>query len=125
MGVLHRLTESVRASAGGICMAVALLALVPGWPWPVFAGSLGLLGLGFALLHTTLQLRATEISPVARGKAISLFAFHNFVGLAVGTALLAPLVDAGYYEGVFAGSGIGLALIGLATAAAPRRPADR
>jgi predicted MFS family arabinose efflux permease len=123
MGRLHRLAESVRAGAGGICMAAALLAIVPRWPWPIFAGSLGLLGLGFALLHTTLQLRATEISSTARGKAVSLFAFHNFVGLAVGTALLAPLVDAGYYEGVFVAAGTGLALIGLATAAAPRRRA--
>lgn len=123
MGVLHRIAESVRASAGGIFMAAGLFAIIPPWPWPVFAGSMGLLGLGFALLHTTLQFRATEISPTARGKAVALFAFHNFVGLAIGTALLGRLVDAGYYEAVFALSGCGLLFIGLATAVAPRRQA--
>lgn len=122
MVVLYRFPESVLASAGGALMGVALLALIPQWPWPVSAGSMGLLGLGFACLHTTLQLRATEISPTARGKAVSLFAFHNFVGLAIWTALMGRVVDAGYYEAVFAFSGCGLVLIGLATAAAPRRP---
>lgn len=123
MGVLDRFSESMRAGAGGTLMAAGLLAIIPHWPWPGFAASMGVLGLGFAFLHTTLQLRATEISPSARGKAVSLFAFSNFVGLAIGTALLGRLVDAGYYEGVFAFSGCGLALIGLATAVAPRRHA--
>ncbi len=112
------LSEDGVAGFGGTLMGAAFLALIPGWPWPAFAASMLALGLGFASLHTTLQLRGTEISPTARGKAFALFAFNLFAGIATGTALLGRLVDAGRYEALFAIAGLGLALIGLATAGA-------
>jgi predicted MFS family arabinose efflux permease len=93
--------------------------LIPRWPWPAFAVSMLGLGVGFASLHTTLQLRGTEISATARGKAFSLFAFTLFAGIAAGTAVLGPLVDAGRYELLFAIAGVGLVVIGLGTALVP------
>jgi predicted MFS family arabinose efflux permease len=84
-----------------------------------------LLGLGVVSLHTTLQLRGTEINPAARGKAFSLFAFSLFSGIAVGTAALGRLVDAGRYELMFAVVGAGLVAIGLGTAAAGPRRTER
>jgi predicted MFS family arabinose efflux permease len=65
-------------------------------------------------------LRGTEISPAARGKAFALFALSLFVGIAAGTAALGMLVDAGRYELLFGVAGLGLAAVGLATAAAGR-----
>ena len=56
------------------------------------------MGLGFVCLHTTLQLRATEISTAARGKAFSLFIFCLFTGISAGSAVFGRLVDAGHYE---------------------------
>jgi predicted MFS family arabinose efflux permease len=104
-------------------MGAAFLILVPHWPWTVFAASMLLLGFGFVGLHTTLQLRGTEIGgPAARGKAFSLFAFNLFVGISVGAALLGRLVDAGNYEVLFAIVGVGLIGTGLATALSPSRP---
>ncbi|HWT82672.1 MAG TPA: MFS transporter [Candidatus Methylomirabilis sp.] len=114
------LSEGMLAGIGGASMGVAYLILIPRWPWPGFALSMFGLGLGYAGLHTTLQLRGTEISPTARGKAFSLFAFTLFGGIAVGTAVLAPLVDGGHYEVLFAIAGVGLFLTGLGTALAPR-----
>jgi len=121
MGPICRwISESALAGLGGAAMGASYLILIPVWPWPAFAvGMLGL-GLGFACLHTTLQLRGTEISPSARGKAFSLFAFTLFAGIATGTAVFGPLVDAGRYEVVFATAGIGLLVIGLGTALVPR-----
>jgi YNFM family putative membrane transporter len=84
----HRLSENALAGMGGLLMGAAYLILIPRWPWPVFALSMLMLGLGFVGLHSTLQLRGTEISPAARGKAFSLFAFNLFTGIAVGTAVL-------------------------------------
>jgi predicted MFS family arabinose efflux permease len=72
-------------------------------------------------LHTTLQLRGTEIHPAARGKAFSLFAFTLFSGIAIGSALFGRLVDAGRYETIFVIAGIGLIIIGLATTLSPPR----
>lgn len=113
--IRRRLSENALARLGGTLMGGAFLMLVPRWPWPAFAVSMFCLGLGFVGLHTTLQLRGTEISQAARGKAFSLFAFNLFTGIAVGTAALGRLVDAGRYELMHMIVGIGLILIGLGT----------
>lgn len=113
------ISETGLAGLGGALMGAAYLALIPRWPWPTFAVSMLGLGLGYAGLHTTLQLRGTEISPTARGKAFSLFAFTLFAGIATGTAVLGPLVDAGRYEVLFTIAGVGLGVVGLGTALAP------
>ncbi|RPI10878.1 MAG: MFS transporter [Zetaproteobacteria bacterium] len=121
--IRRRASENALAAAGGILMAVAFLVLVPRWPTAVFAASMLVLGFGFVGLHTTLQLRGTEIGgAAARGKAFSLFAFSLFGGMSAGTATLGRLVDAGSYEAVFAVVGVGLAVVGLGTALAPSRP---
>jgi len=80
-------------------MGTAYLMLIPRWPWQAFAASMLLLGLGFVGLPTTLQLRGTEISPAARGKAFSLFAFNLFAGIGRRNRGARRLVDAGNYEG--------------------------
>jgi predicted MFS family arabinose efflux permease len=120
MAAIRRwISESGLAALGGALMGSAYLMLIPRWPWPAFAVSMLGLGVGFASLHTTLQLRGTEISATARGKAFSLFAFTLFAGIAAGTAVLGPLVDAGRYELLFAIAGVGLVVIGLGTALVP------
>lgn len=109
---------------GGVLMGAAYLALIPRWSWLAFAASMLVLGLGYVGLRTTLQFRGTEISPAARGKAFSLFAFTLFTGIATGTAVLGRLVDVGRYEVLFAIAGVGLIVIGLGTALAPRHLAS-
>ena len=121
--IRRRLSENGLAALGGTLMGAAFLILVPRWHWPAFAASMLLLGLGFVGLHTTLQLRGTEIGgAAARGKAFSLFAFNLFGGMSAGTAVLGRLVDAGNYEALFAIAGLGLIGIGLGTALSPPRP---
>jgi MFS transporter, YNFM family, putative membrane transport protein len=122
MGAIRRRwSEGGLAAGGGLLMSLALFALVPAWSWHVFPAAMLLSGFGFVCLHTTLQLRGTEISPAARGKAFALFAFSLFVGIAVGTGVLGWLVDAGRYEVLFVCAGTGLAVIGFLTARAGRR----
>jgi MFS family permease len=79
-----------------------------------------ILGLGVVGLHTILQLRGTEISLTARGKAFSLFAVGNLSGMAAGSAAFGWLVNAGRYETMLLIGGIGLIVTGLATALAPQ-----
>jgi predicted MFS family arabinose efflux permease len=105
-------------------MGASYLALIPKWPFIIFAISLFSMGLGYVSLHTTLQVRATEISPAARGKAFSLFSFTLFAGIAAGSALFGRLVDAGRYETMFVIAGIGLIVIGLVTTFSPPRSAS-
>ena len=117
-------SENTLAAIGGGGMGLSYLMLVPHWPWPVFGVSMVLLGLGFVGLHTTLQLRGTEISPAARGKAFSLFAFNLFCGISIGTAVFGRLVDAGHYDMMFTLAGLGLIVVGWGTALSPRRAHD-
>ena len=122
MGPLRgRLSERGLARGGGLAMGLSLLMLVPQGPWPIFAVAMLLLGLGFVGLHTTLQVYGTEISQAARGKAFSLFPASLFSGMAVGTAVMGPLVDAGGERIVLAVSGVGLAVVGAVTARIRRR----
>jgi predicted MFS family arabinose efflux permease len=122
MGPLRgRLSERGLARGGGLAMGLSLLMLVPEGPWPIFAAAMLLLGMGFVGLHTTLQVYGTEISQAARGKAFSLFPASLFSGMAVGTAVMGPLVDAGGERIVLAVSGVGLAVVGAVTARIRRR----
>ena len=126
MGRLRRwFSENELAVGGGAMMGGAFLAFIPRWPEPVFAAGMFILGLGYLCLHSTLQVRGTEISSTARGKAFSLFAFNLFGGIAIGSAVFGWLVDAGHYEWLFAIAGAGLIGVGLATALAPKGRASR
>jgi len=107
-----RLGERRMILIGGGMMGAAYVtaALIPNWPF--FLVSMLLAGVGFVLCHTTLQTRATETFPQARGTAVALFAFALFLGGGVGTALvgsiissvgyIATLITAGLFLWVFA-----------------------
>lgn len=66
----------------------------------VFAASL-LIALGYCFLHSTLQTWATEVTPHARGTAVSLFVTGVFTGAAIGTGAVSGLVGQGRYDLVF------------------------
>jgi predicted MFS family arabinose efflux permease len=119
--IRRRFSENALAATGGALMGGSYLALIPLWPAVTFAICMLLMGLGYVSLHTTLQLRGTEIHPGARGKAFSLFAFTLFSGIATGSALFGKLVDAGRYDAIFMIAGIGLIAIGWATTLSPPR----
>ena len=83
-----------------------------------------LIGFGFNSIHSTLQTKATELAPKARGTAVSLFAFFFFLGQSLGvqgggklglafahTGLQEKLIP-GYWI-IFLGSGVGLFLMSL------------
>jgi predicted MFS family arabinose efflux permease len=78
---------------GGLLLAgtFAALAMAPS-PW-VVPGIMAAMGLGFYMLHNTLQTHATQMAPEARGLGVSLFALALFVGQSFGVGLNAPVVD--------------------------------
>ena len=123
--VVKGLSENSLAASAGLLMGIPYLALIPHWGAVTFVTAMLLIGVGFVCMHTTLQLRGTEISTAARGKAFSLFIFCLFTGMAAGSAVFGRLVDAGLYEWMFAVAGLGLIGIGFATALAPRGNAGR
>jgi predicted MFS family arabinose efflux permease len=121
-----KLGERGLAQGGGLVIgaAFAVLWLAPSWSWALPASFLA--GLGFYMLHNTLQTNATQMAPQARGTAVALFAIANFIGQSVGVAGAAMLVDAGSASLPFVLAAIALPLIGFGFARALRhRPSTR
>jgi predicted MFS family arabinose efflux permease len=72
---------------GGVFAALALAIVSFNPSWPVQFGAFTLLGLGFYTMHASIQVQATELSPAARGAAMSLHSFFFFMGHASGPVL--------------------------------------
>lgn len=91
--LFQKLGERGLALAGGSLMAVcyALLAFAPNVAFALPA--IAFLGLGFYMLHNTLQTNATQMAPQMRAMGVSMFAFFLFLGQSLGVAIAAPVVD--------------------------------
>ena len=90
--LVRRLGEVGLTGVGGVVLAGALLAvgLAPAWWWAMPACFVA--GLGFYMLHNTLQINATQMAPERRGAAVSAFASCFFLGQAAGVAAAGVLV---------------------------------
>lgn len=91
--LVRRLGEIGLSRWGGAFLAGSLLAigLAPVWWWAI-AGCFGA-GLGFYMLHNTLQINATQMAPERRGAAVSAFASCFFLGQSVGVGIAGLLVE--------------------------------
>ena len=100
------------ARLGSALVAMGLLLLAWG-QHPVLA-ALGCLaaGLGFYMLHNTLQTQATQMAPHARGSAVTLFACLLFFGQSTGVLLVAQTVDHGGVEWAYTVSAVGMVVLG-------------
>jgi MFS transporter, YNFM family, putative membrane transport protein len=81
------------AIAGGFVLAFGYLTLclAPVW-WLAPVGTIAI-GLGFYMLHNTLQTNATQMTPQARGTAVAIFSSAIFIGQTVGVAIGSLLID--------------------------------
>lgn len=104
-----------------LVVAYLLMAFGSGWPWSIPACLLG--GLGFTMLHGTLQTHATQMAPSVRGTAVSLFGASLFLGQSLGVLGAALLVDHSSYRVVFVVAAIAIAALGYVFARALRRRA--
>jgi predicted MFS family arabinose efflux permease len=99
---------------GGLvaCGSYLLIALVHSWI--LFIPLNILMGLGYYMIHSTLQTKATELAPSARGTAVSLFAFSLFLGQGIGAALLGVIINRpDGYTASFCLSGVVMALLSI------------
>ena len=109
-----RLKERGLILVGGLFLAGGFLALWPLPWWFLFPLPFLLMGAGFALFHSTLQTRATELVPALRGTSVALFAFFLFLGGGFGTALFGWVVTVHGYEPLILTAGFGMLVITLA-----------
>jgi predicted MFS family arabinose efflux permease len=110
--LLRRLGEAGFA-LGAALMLLAFFVSLPFSPVWQLVGPLCVLGgFGFYMLHNTLQTKATEMYPRARGTAISAFALCLFCGQAAGVAVFGRAIAYVGYTPSFVVTG--LALLSLA-----------
>lgn len=97
---------------GSSLLAAGLLLLA--WtPWVALAALACLAaGLGFYMLHNTLQTQATQMAPQARGSAVTLFACLLFFGQSTGVLLVAQTVDAGGLAWAYTAAAMGMLALG-------------
>jgi predicted MFS family arabinose efflux permease len=72
-------------------LAFLTLAIEPVWYFAPLATLCT--GLGFYMLHNTLQTESTQMAPEARGTSVALFASVYFLGQTAYVTLAAPVVD--------------------------------
>lgn len=91
--LVRRLGETGLSQWGGIFLASSLMVigLAPSWWWAIPGCFMA--GLGFYMLHNTLQINATQMAPERRGAAVSAFASCFFLGQSVGVGIAGRLVE--------------------------------
>jgi predicted MFS family arabinose efflux permease len=106
------LGERGLVAAGGLTL-LACFAGIALAPHAVLAAPfIVTLGFGFYMLHNTLQTRATEMAPEARGAGVSFFALCLFLGQALGVSAFGWLVERFGYAVPLIAAGAALALLG-------------
>ena len=82
--LLPHFTERVLMVTGGTFTALVYGVLALGPSWQVFFAVYTVLGLSFYLLHSFIQVYATELAPEARGSALAMHSSCFFLGQACG-----------------------------------------
>src|SRR5499427_6785241 len=101
------------ATVGGVVLGAAYLALALAPAWWLAPLAVTLVGLGFYMLHNTLQTNATQMSPEARGTAVGVFSAALYLGQTAGVAAFAFAIDRAGGRSVFAAVAILLPLLAL------------
>jgi predicted MFS family arabinose efflux permease len=114
--LVNRLDQTGLAVTGGILLGLAYLGLAAGAAWWLAPLQIGVIGLGFYMLHNTLQTNATQMTPEARGTAVSIFSSAIYLGQTGGVAAAAPVIDRFGAVPVFLIAAMVLPLLGFAFA---------
>ena len=119
--LVRRMGQIGLARAGGMLLAAAYVALafMP-HPW-VAPIAITATGLGFYMLHNTLQTNATQMTPEARGTALGAFSSALYLGQTAGVAAGAVVFDRLTAVPVFLAAAAVLLALGLGFAGALKR----
>jgi YNFM family putative membrane transporter len=119
--LVNRFGQTGLATLGGMLLAAAFttVALAPSaWIAPAATVTIGL---GFYMLHNTLQTNATQMTPQARGTAVAIFSSALYLGQTVAVTIYGVLFDRFTAVPVFLISAAGLLALSLVFARALRR----
>lgn len=91
--LVKRLGEIGLSRWGGICVTLSYITMAYAPVWWCAVPACFMAGLGFYMLHNTLQINATQMAVERRGVAVSAFASCFFLGQATGVGIAGMLVE--------------------------------
>jgi predicted MFS family arabinose efflux permease len=103
--------EKGLAWCGGSLIVLSLTTLALADVPALAMGACAMAGLGFYMLHNTLQTQATQMAPQARSMAVTLFACTLFFGQTLGVAAVGLSLDAGWMSETFLIAALGVAVL--------------
>jgi predicted MFS family arabinose efflux permease len=77
---------------GGVLGATGLVALALGLSAPWVVAGFAVTGLGYMMLHNSIQTESVELAPTARSSAYSMHAFFFFTGMSLGPIVVGLLL---------------------------------
>src|SRR5690606_11696313 len=112
--LIVRLQPAGLSRLGGVVFALAMLVLVTQRRWePAILATLTA-GLGYYMLHNTLQTQATQLSPEARSAALAWFASGLWIGQGIGVTMSAAVAERVGFVPVFVAAAVALIALGAA-----------
>ena len=108
-----RLGQTGLAIAGGFLIAIAYVELAVTPVWWLAPGATAAIGLGFYMLHNTMQTNATQMTPEARGTAVGIFSSAIFVGQTVGVGIGSLLIDNVGAVPLFVGTAVAIPILAV------------
>jgi len=110
---VRRLGQIRLAIGGALVLAAAFIEIAIGPVWWLAPVATTAIGLGFYMLHNTLQTNATLMTPEARGTAVALFSSALYVGQTIGVAIGALVIDRLGATPLFLGSAVALPVLAI------------
>jgi YNFM family putative membrane transporter len=111
--LVRRLGQTGLAIGGSFILMVAYIEIGTGPLWWLAPLAMTGIGLGFYMLHNTLQTNATQMVPQARGTAVALFSSALYVGQTAGVTSGALVVDRFGAAPLFVGAAVALPVLAL------------
>ncbi len=90
---IQRFGEVGLALYGGLSFGIAFVVVAFSPWWQLALPSCFVAGFAFAMLHNTMQAKATQLLPTARATGVTLFAGFMFLGQSLGVLVLAELFN--------------------------------
>jgi MFS transporter, YNFM family, putative membrane transport protein len=111
--LVYRLGQIGLTIIGGfvITAAYVVLAFQPVWWFAPLAVTA--IGLGFYMVHNTLQTKATQRTPEARGTAVAIFSSALYFGQTVGVAAGALVIDRLGAKPLFLGTAVAFPMLAI------------
>jgi YNFM family putative membrane transporter len=110
---VNRMGQLALPIAGSLVIAGAYIVLAFQSVWWLAPVATIAIGLGFYMFHNTLQTVATQMTPQARGTAVSIFSSALYLGQTAGVALGALVIDRAGAVPIFLGTAVAFPLLAV------------